>query len=535
MSKFNKPGSRPSSESPVYAESTPSGRTALGAPGYARDAQSELFLLGVTNLVTEDAFHESAAQRDSRFAELVRIVAPVEPDWTRRFIRWLRHDVGMRSAPLVLANHAVNSALPEGLSGRHFVSAALDRAEEPGEALAYWQQAWGRKMAISWRRGVADAATRLYTQRSLLKWDSPDKPMRFGKVIELTHPTPRDAEQAALFRYAMDRRFKGNDADIPRELEIVHYHQKLMGWPVAKRRALFDKPGAADKLWRAGMTWEKVSGWLQGPLDATVWEALIPVMGYAALLRNLRNFDQAGVRDEVAELVQARLADPVEVLRARQFPMAYLSAYRATSDSLRWGHALEKALGLSLANIPELTGRTLILVDTSTSMRDGFSKDGTVKRWDAAVVFALALASRCAQADVVSFSSNARYMGDPPGANTKHFVSRPGESLLRGIERWDKGGYFLEGGTATGEAVRKHFHAEDHKRVVILTDGQYRGINPHEQLPRSTPLYTWNIAGYQYGHAPAGGHNRHELGGLTDRGFEMIPLLERGQDTDWPF
>lgn len=39
----------------------------------------------------------------------------------------------------------------------------------------------------------------------------------------------------------------------------------------------------------------------------------------------------------------------------------------------------------------------------------------------------------------------------------------------------------------------------------------------------------------QYGHAPAGKPNRHTFGGLTDKGFQMIPLLEQGRDADWPF
>ena len=58
-----------------------------------------------------------------------------------------------------------------------------------------------------------------------------------------------------------------------------------------------------------------MAGWLGAPLDAQVWERLVGVMGYMALLRNLRNLDQAGVSDEVADQVAARLADPDEVTR----------------------------------------------------------------------------------------------------------------------------------------------------------------------------------------------------------------------------
>ena len=74
-------------------------------------------------------------------------------------------------------------------------------------------------------------------------------------------------------------------------------------------------------------------------------------MGYMALLRNLRNFDQAGVSDAVAAQVAARLADPAQVARSRQLPMRFLSAYRAR-PSLRWAYPLEQALGLASATFP---------------------------------------------------------------------------------------------------------------------------------------------------------------------------------------
>ena len=49
--------------------------------------------------------------------------------------------------------------------------------------------------------------------------------------------------------------------------------------------------------------------------------------------------------------------------------------------------------------------RCYLLLDTSSSMNAGFSKDGTLMRWDAAALFGIALGHRCAHADVVSFSS----------------------------------------------------------------------------------------------------------------------------------
>lgn len=97
------------------------------------------------------------------------------------------------------------------------------------------------------------------------------------------------------------------------------------------------------------MTWEVLAGRLQGPMDAAAWEAAIPSMGAMALVRNLRNFDEAGVSDEVAAQVAAKISDPAVVAASWQFPFRYLAAYRH-APSLRWAYPLERALGHSLAN-----------------------------------------------------------------------------------------------------------------------------------------------------------------------------------------
>jgi TROVE domain len=257
-------------------------------------------------------------------------------------------------------------------------------------------------------------------------------------------------------------------------------------------------------------------------------------MGYMALLRNLRNFDEAGVPDTVAAGVAAKLADPEQVASSRQLPFRFLSAYRA-APSLRWSYPLEQALGHSLSSIPALGGSTLILVDTSSSMNAGFSKDGTLMRWDAAALFGIALGSRCAWADVVSFSSTARWLGDAERANVKAFPLTRGESVLRALEKWKSGGWFLGGGTATAAAIRATFHGHD--RVVIVTDEQaaHDGTEVSASIPLHVPMYTWNLAGHARGHAPSGFQGRHTFGGLTDQAFKMIPLLESGRDGAWPW
>ncbi|MEU9703397.1 TROVE domain-containing protein [Streptomyces sp. NPDC047981] len=523
MARFNLRATRARATSPVTSAAP--ARTQQGGAGVLREPRSELFLLAVANFVTQKTLYESGEERDDRFAALVRKLAVQDPEWTAGLLGWLRSEAHMRTASLVGAAEYVRARLEAGVetgpTNRQVVDSVLLRADEPGELLGYWTSTYGRNIPKPVKRGVADAVRRLYSAKSLLKYDTESKGYRFGDVLNLVHatPHPEKAWQGELFRYALDRRHHPETAVPPEAGGVLTAHRALVALPVEERRAVVTGPGGAERLAEAGMTWEALAGWLQGPMDAAAWEAVIPSMGTMALLRNLRNFDQAGVSDEVAARVAARIADPAEVTSSRQFPFRYLAAYRH-APSLRWAYPLERALGHSLANVPALPGRTLVLVDRSGSMWSRLSDRSELNRADAAAVFGTAVAMRAAEADLVEF-----------GTTSRPVTYQAGESVLKVLDRFGD-----LGGTNTTEAVRAHY--KGHDRVLIVTDEQaaysHRG-DPTAQVPDHVPVYTWNLAGHRVGHAPSGTGRRHTFAGLTDAAFRMVPLLEAGGRADWPW
>lgn len=549
MTAFNRKSTRSAVFSPVKAQS--GGRTANGAPGFERDAKSDLFLLAAGAFFGQDAFYETGNDQADRFRALVSVNTGQDPSWTARFLKWLRSEGNIRTGAIVgaveyartlqeIAKAAGEPApLHEDITARAVVRSVLQRADEPGEMLAYYTSRYGRSVPIAIKRGIADAIVGhkvnrpLYSEYTALKYDTPSHGWRFADVLEVAHPTGehpevKDTATASLFQWLVDRRH--NRADfIPADLHMVQRNAAIRSETHDPSRILRDP----TLLEGSGLTWEDALSLWGSKLDkAKLWEAMIPNMGYMARLRNLRNFDESGVSDAVALKMAAELADPEKVAYSRQLPMRFLSAYRA-APSLRWGYALETALDHSLKNVPELKGRTLILVDTSGSMHSPFSKDGTLMRWDAATVFGLALARRAQAADLVSFSGG--YWGSQRDGS-KVFPMAQGESLLKSLDRWKTGGYFIGGGTDTAGAVQRHYR--NHDRVVILTDEQadYHGNGDvTATVPKDRMVYTWNLAGYQRGHAPSGSGTRHTFGGLTDSAFRMIPLLERARNADWPF
>ncbi|MEV0096226.1 TROVE domain-containing protein [Streptomyces sp. NPDC050738] len=500
-------------------------RTHQGGRGHLRDARSELYLLAVANFVSQQTFYESAGDRDDRFTALVHRLAVEDPQWTAGLLGWLRGDGNMRTAALVGAAEYVRARLAagaeDGPSNRQVIASVLLRPDEPGELLAYWTSTHGRAVPKPVKRGIADAVRRLYSGKALLKYDTASKGYRFGDVLNLVHASPDPAKhwQGELFRYALDRRHNPDTAVAPASDRTLTAHGALMALPVAERRAVVTAPDGPARLAAAGMTWESLAGWLQGPMDAAAWESVIPSMGAMALVRNLRNFDEAGVSDTVAAQVAAKISDPEVVAKSRQFPFRYLSAYQH-APSLRWAYPLEQALGHSLANVPALPGRTLILVDRSGSMWSPLSARSQLNRADAAAIFGTALAIRAAAGDLVEFGTNS--------APVKY---RKGESVLNVLKRFGS-----RGGTNTAEAVRKHYR--NHDRVLIVTDEQAAWSHHGDVaagVPAQVPVYTWNLAGYRAGHAPSGKAGRHVFGGLSDSAFRMVQLLEAGRDAHWPW
>lgn len=504
-----------------------------GGVGYTRDDKSDVYLLATTSIdLTADAFYENGDARVKRFVDLIGKTAVTDPDWTYRFLTWLRQKGNIRTAAVVGGVEAARAMAASGIpGGRHMVSTVLRRPDEPGEAVAYHLARYGRKLPMPVKRGIADAARRLYSERSLLKYDTASHGVRFGDVLDLTHPRPSSEWQGDLFTYALNRRH-GRDDMVPVGLGTVTANRLLRD--SLSGADTFYTPAAEDFI-AAGMTWEDALSLLGNKIDkAELWKAMIPSMPFMARLRNLRNFDQAGLSDADVKPVIDMLSDPHQVRASRQLPLRFLSAYRA-APSLRWSYPIQRALDVSVENIPALTGRTLILVDTSASMNDRMSGRTELLRWDAAVSFGLALARVCEHADVYSYSG-----GGYSTHRDRLFQRRAGESLLTSIGRWKTEGYMLNGGTDTAGTLKDRYSG--HNRVVILTDEQDGGLSwggrkvgkVTDQMPKDRPLYTVNLAGYASSHA-ATDRNRITIGGLTDSLFSLIPTVERGRPGNWPW
>ena len=567
MARFNTRGIRDKGTSPV----TTAGVAATsfeGGDGYERDAKSELYVAALSTL-NEPTFYEDADTRNERLDGLVGKVAD-DDEWLRGLIHWLRTDAGMRSAPTMIAIAAVHARLSRGIHGgnRSLVRAAIERLDEAPGALAAWIDLYGKPVPNAVKRAVADALVDLLHERSYLKWRGTiaNGSISLRDAILMTHPRARTAAQNKLFKVVLDRAYDST-TDIS-GLPVLEARARFDALPIDdKRLAALD----ATKVGNAGLTHEIISGlfprgWAAstalshddadwGPFSHGIswpawrdgcrerpeslgvggipwpaWRALLNAgMGAVAVRMNLRRMLSTGVSD------RADLGAIIHGLKGgassyRPMPIETWSALRAFDEpsGLDCGgaehsgarhiirRALSEQLSDSLANVPALPGRTLILVDSSGSMGAPRSAHSTMTWYDVAALFGVSLALRAEHARLVRFDTET------------HDVDLAGVASLDDAMKRMSRPY---GGTDIESALRA-YDGED--RVILITDEQ-SAYKVDDVIPRNIPVFTWNLGGYRIAAMESKPYRTVIGGGLTDLGFQLIPAIENGYHANWPW
>lgn len=546
--------------------------TGNGAAGYSYKDKTALFLLSVTNFTGQNAFYESGTDRDARFIDLITKVAQKDAEFVANLLKWLRGEGNIRTAAIIGAieygrvvsgTHLADGR--EELTPRAVLRSVLQRADEPSEALGYWLSKYGQKTPRWFQRALGDAARDLYSERSVLKYDSQGDKVRFGDVISLSS-VQTEGYKAQVFKFALDRRYGNVNPEGYEGLNLLEARKIVDAVPVAQRaKFLKDHP---EQIEAAGYNWEHLAGWLGTALTADFWEALIPKMGYMALIRNLRNFAKVEISQKSVDLVAKRIADEEEVAKSRQLPMRFISSYRAinpddASQGSYWGHtpvvnstfssvygrkfvnkitpALSTALDLSLKSVPVLSGQNVIMIDISGSMSSGMSEKSSVTYYENAVTFGVALALK--NPDSVLYAFN----GD-----LKEVKLVRGGSLLDNIAHFkDKAP--LSGGTSTVDCAEKALKLNpEAERLVVITDEQtspsqgsygygygYGGSRSNKTfasiIPDDVTMVSFNLGGYAVAQAPSGTGNFHVVAGLTDAGFQMLSTLDSAKTGSFPW
>jgi len=208
--------------------------------------------------------------------------------------------------------------------------------------------------------------------------------MALRDIIRLAHPRPATAEQAALLGWLTG---KTSDEQAAALLPAVDAYLTA--------RAVTTETEAVRVVTDRRVPWEYLPSKFQG--SAAVWEALAPVAGVTALLRNLARMTRIGTIAPFAAAnveVARRLTDPQVLRQGRIHPMDVFLALRVYQSGRSqpnpdeppstWqpvadiSDALEEAYSLSFGHTEPSGRRLLVAVDSSGSMTGKVYRNGPV-------------------------------------------------------------------------------------------------------------------------------------------------------------
>jgi len=374
-------------------------------------------------LLWEDSFYESGEAAADRIKSLVH---ELPGSFVSELAIEAREKMKLRHVPLLLVRELARHPKK---SEREYVSDTLARViQRPDELTEYLAIYWkdGKEpLSAQSKKGLAKAFGK-FNEYSLSKWNK-DGSIKLRDVLFLSHAKPANTDQVELFEKIVNGTLETPDT-----------------WEVALS-------GGADKKETFTRLIEEKK------------------LGALAVLRNLRNMNDAGVSPEVIKSALNNL--DVE----RVLPFRFISAAKYVPQ---YESEIEQTMFKALASHPELPGKTVILVDNSGSMYGTpVSAKSEIDRSEAACALAILLREICEKVDVVAFS------GQP------HLVpSRHGFALRDAIRQTE------HGGTMT-ETAKQFADKLGYDRLIIVTDEQ-----SHQSL--SAPLkgsraYVINVAGYQ--------------------------------------
>ena len=390
----------------------------------------------LTSMVT-DPYYKSA---DAQVSDIALMAATLQdPLFIAKAAIYTRKQNGLRSVSHIVAGELAKRVDVKGQPWlRKFFSSVVNRPDDITETLSYLQGHGVpnlRKLSNALKRGFGDALAR-FDEYQLAKYRGEGKDLNLYDVVSMLHPKGTPAIEALM-----------TGSLKPAET-----------WET--------------KLSQAGKTGES-----KDTAKSQAWKDLLGQhkLGYLAALRNLRNIQAQA--PEAMPLALQLLTDPKQVAKSLILPFQILTAVETlgAAATREVKVALDKAMELSLSNVPRFDGKTLIAVDVSGSMR---GRPVQIASLLASVLF------KTNDADVMLFDTDIRHLNLHPGDSLS--------SLSANIQRNVTGG-----GTDFNLIFIGANRAYD--RIIILSDMQAwvnHGWNP------STPLEAHKVYKKVYGCDP---------------------------------
>lgn len=375
----------------------------------------------MATLLWEDTFYESGEDISKR---IIDTAAKAKTEFVQDLAVEARNVYGLRHVPLLLL---LDSIARGGKGVSETITNTIRRADEITELAAlYWKFNPNKDFSAQLKKGIAGAFNK-FDEYQLAKYNR-DGEVKLRDALFLSHAKPKDENQAVIFKKLVDGELATPDT----------WEVNLSGGK--------DKKETFTRLLEEGK------------------------LGYMALLRNLRNMDQAGVDDDLIKkaILARKGADLV-------LPFRYVSAARAVP---RFEATIDKALIEAVAKGNKFKGKTVVVVDTSGSMYySKVSAKSDITRVDAAATLASVINGD--EVRVLAF-----------GSTVKEVPHRIGLAGVDAIVRTDLGGTDTRLALDRAEKIGGD-------RLILITDEQSH--TRYDTVKGFKRKYLINVASYENG------------------------------------
>jgi 60 kDa SS-A/Ro ribonucleoprotein len=357
------------------------------APAYTLSPPHQLAQYAATGCLNTTFY----AAADEQLAKVLELCAETDAEFIARTAVFCRERGYMKDIPALLC--AVLSVKDPAL-----LNAIFPRVIDNAKMLRNFVQIM-RSGAVG-RKSLGTAPKRLVREwldardpAALFKSNVGQDPSLID-IVKMVHPKPKDEASEALFGYFIGREYAA-DA-LP---EIVRNFEAY------KKRELLDVPDVPFQMLTA----------LE--LGTPEWTAIARRAPWQMTRMNLNTFARHGVFGQpgMAELIADRLRDPKAIAKARVFPYQLMVAYtmaNANADIPKEVcEALQDAMEIATANVPEFQGKVYVFPDISGSMHlavTGYRRGAStaVRCIDVAALVAATVLRKNPRAEVIPFESD---------------------------------------------------------------------------------------------------------------------------------
>jgi 60 kDa SS-A/Ro ribonucleoprotein len=313
-----------------------------GAPAYAFSPKHRLAQYVATGCLNGTFYAGAEAQLDT----ILALCREVDARFIAKTAVYCRERGYMKDTPALLA--AVLT-----MQGQEFLPAVFGRVIGNGRMLRNFVQmlrsgAVGRKSLGTRPKKLIQHWLNSASERELLNAAVGNAPS-LADVVKMVHPKPSEPWREAFFAWLIGKPYE-ESALPPMTRAFEAYKRDPSGEP----------PEVPFQMLTALN------------LDSGQWARIARQGGWQMVRMNLNTFVRHGVfgLDGMAEAVAEKLRNKAAIARAGVFPYQLLAAYKAAGQGVPAivREALQDALEISLANVPELPGKVVVCPDVSGSM-----------------------------------------------------------------------------------------------------------------------------------------------------------------------